>query len=227
MCLFYFFYKESVFSFCSRLRRDTNLHDEPVRHVVFAFQLGLWGWSFFSAGDSGSCDNPLSYHFLWAVYEWQDGWPEHGQRATIVSAPTKSTRSLKEAFKGGRMTFLVLDVAHYLPPFFPQFVRELVDDGAYVGEQIQRVHILCSFHCIVTCTGLNCCCTIGLCDWPFNCLVNVCYCCVDKRFWGSPLFFCRRLYGSPLVYRIKRGNCSALHFALVSTLCSNMSITDK
>lgn len=96
-CVLCSFYKESVFSFCFHLRRDTNLHDEPVRHVVFAFQLGLWGWSFFSTGDSGSCDNPFSYHFLWAVYEWQDGWLENGQRATIVSASTKS--SLKEAFK--------------------------------------------------------------------------------------------------------------------------------
>lgn len=47
-------------------------------------------------------DNAPSYLFLWAVYEWQDGWLDHGQRATIVSASTKSTRSLKEAFKGGR-----------------------------------------------------------------------------------------------------------------------------
>lgn len=45
------------------------------------------------------------------------------------------------------------------------------------------------FDCIVTYTGLSSCCITGLCDWPFNCLVNICHCCVDRQFGGSSLFF--------------------------------------
>lgn len=104
----------------------------------------------------------------------------------------------REVFKGGRVISLVLDFAHYLLPFLPQFVWELVEDGAYVGERIQRVHILCFFHCIVK-------------------TENLVYQ-VRTAFYQ----FLRLSVGIP-----HQKNCSALHFALVSTLCSNTSMGDK